>query len=184
MEIKALAICGSLRKDSYNKKLLENAIKIAKDLGVDASEIDLKKLDLPIYDGDIEAKGLPKSVQELKKAIEACDLLLIASPEYNNSISGALKNAIDWASRGKNSFDGKVAAIFGASIGQFGTVRGQLHLRQILAYLNVLIVAQPQVYVWNCDKAFKKDGTLIDEKTTDLLKKLIADSLDLAKCRK
>ncbi|MDD5341561.1 MAG: NAD(P)H-dependent oxidoreductase [Patescibacteria group bacterium] len=184
MEIKALAICGSLRKDSYNRKLLALAKKIVADMDMECAELDLKKLDIPMYDGDIQEKGLPKSVLAAKKEIENCDLLLIASPEYNNSVSGVLKNLIDWASRGNNSFDGKVAAIFGASMGQFGTVRGQLHLRQILAYLNVLIVAQPQVYVWSCDKAFNSDGTLIDAKTADLLKQLIAGSVALVKCKK
>jgi chromate reductase len=159
MKIKALAICGSLRKDSFNRKLLGIAKKLAEELNLDVEEVDLKKLDIPIYDGDIQAKGLPASIQKLKKAIEKSDILLIASPEYNNSISGVLKNAIDWASRGNNSFDNKIAAIFGASIGQFGTVRGQAHLRQSLEYLNVLIPPQPQFYLGNCDSAFNADNS-------------------------
>lgn len=115
MPIKVLVISGSLRRDSFNRKLLNVAKKMAAELGAEVSEADLKELSLPVYDGGIEAQGMPESVQKLKAAVEATDVLLIASPEYNHSISGALKNAIDWLSRGENSLDGKLAAIFGAS---------------------------------------------------------------------
>lgn len=113
--LKVLAISGSLRRDSCNRKALQIAKKIAADWGAEISELDLKTMNLPIYDGDIEAQGMPEAVQKLKAAVEATDVLLIASPEYNHSISGALKNAIDWLSRGENSLDGKLTAIFGAS---------------------------------------------------------------------
>ena len=124
MALKVLGISGSLRKYSYNRKALQIAKKIASDLGAEVSEADLKELNLPIYDGDIEAQGLPESVKKFKAAVEVNDVLLIVSPEYNYSISGALKNAFGWASRGGNSFDGKWAVIFGVSPGAFGTLRG------------------------------------------------------------
>ncbi len=111
-KLNVLAFSGSLRTDSYNRKALQAAKKIAAAAGAIVNELDLRQLALPIYDGDIEAAGMPESALRLKAAVEASDLLLIASPEYNSSISGALKNAIDWLSRGKNSLDGKIAAVF------------------------------------------------------------------------
>lgn len=172
-KIRVLAISGSLRKDSYNRKALKIAKNIATKLGAEVKEADLKQLNLPIYDGDIEAKGFPQSVKKLKKLVEEADVLLIASPEYNRSISGALKNAIDWLSRSNNSLDNKVVAIFGASTGNFGTLRGQNHLRQILAALNVFILPQPQVFIPLAHEAFSPNGSLKDKKIYKRLDNLI-----------
>ncbi len=179
-KLKALAISGSLRTESYNRKVLQIAKKIAVELGAEVEEIDLRELNLPIYDKDVQDQGLPESVEKLKKTIEPVDVLLIASPEYNYSVSGALKNAIDWASREGNSFDGKVVAVFGASRGGFGTLRGQAHLRQILQSLNVFILPQPQVFISRAESAFDSNGSFIDQKNYDLLKKLIEKTLELA----
>lgn len=178
--IKVVAISGSLRLDSYNRKTLRVAEKFASEAGASVEEVDLKKLNLPLYDGDIEAIGLPESVQKLKSVVESADVLLIASPEYNHSISGALKNAIDWLSRGKNSLDGKTAAIFGASTGLFGTMRGQVHLRQILAALNVTMVSQPQVFIRLANEAFNSEGALQDVKLHNQLKELINKTINLS----
>ena len=180
MSLKVLAVSGSLRTESYNRKALQIAKKIATDFGAEVKEIDLRELDLPIYDADIQAKGLPDSVKKLKAEIEATDVLLIASPEYNYGISGARKNVIDWASREGNSLDGKVAAIFGASPGIFGTLRGQFQLRQILMSLNVFILPQPHVFIKNANDAFNPDGTFVDSKTHEQLKKLIQKTLEFA----
>jgi len=171
--IKIVAICGSLRRDSYNRRLLAVARKMSEDLGAQVIEADLRKLVLPLYNEDIEHPDLPAPVKKLKSLIEEADLLLIASPEYNHSISGVLKNAIDWASRGHDSFRGKVAAICGASDGPYGTARMQPQLRQILASLDVIVVPQPQVTVRFADKAFNPDGSLIDSKTHERLQELI-----------
>ena len=178
--IKVVAISGSLRLDSYNRKALRVAERFASEVGASVEEVDLKKLNLPLYDGDIETIGLPESVQKLKSVVESADVLLIASPEYNHSISGALKNAIDWLSRGKNSLNGKTAAIFGASTGLFGTIRGQTHLRQILAALNVTMVSQPQVFIRLTNEAFNIDGTLQDVKLHNQLKELINRTINLS----
>jgi chromate reductase, NAD(P)H dehydrogenase (quinone) len=180
-DIKVLAICGSLRKDSLNRKALLVAKKMATDFGAQVSEIDLKDLDLPIYDGDIEAVGLPDSVLQIKKDVEDSDILLIASPEYNYSISGALKNTIDWLSRGGNSLNNKSAVIFGASPGALGTVRGQFHLRQILEALNVFVLPQPQVFIKNAKEAFDDEGNLKDEKLKEKLSNLIKKTIDFKK---
>lgn len=180
--LKVLGMSGSLRSDSYNRKVLQVAKKIAADLGAEVSEIDLRELNLPMYDGDIESAGIPEPVQKLKAAILEADVLLIASPEYNYSVSGALKNAIDWASRpyGNNSLDGKFAAIFGVSIGSFGTLRGQYHLREILFSVNVSVLPQPQVFIGPSSDAFNPDGSFKNEKTVELLKSLIQKTLEAA----
>jgi len=176
----ALAISGSLRTGSYNRKALQIAKKMAAELGAQVSEIDLKSLALPIYDQDIQDMGMLESAIKLKSAIEAADALLIASPENNYSISAALKNALDWASRNGNSWSGKVAAVFGASDGRIGTARGQVHLRQILMSLNVIATPQPQVYISLADQAFNLDGSLKDPKLNEQLHKLITNTLTLA----
>lgn len=176
-----LALSGSLRRASYNRMALKIAIRIAKQAGGTVREADLQKLALPIYDQDIEDRGMPAAVKKLKAMVEAADMLIIASPENNHSVSAALKNALDWLSRGKNTLSGKHAAIFGASDGNFGTVRGQAHIRQILAALNVLVLPQPQILIRNCKTAFTEKGEFVDEMTLKLLTKLIQETIAHAK---
>lgn len=181
MSIQVLGISGSLRQASYNRMALKIALRLAKSAGAVVREADLQKLALPIYDQDIEDRGVPASVKKLKKIVEATDVVVIASPENNHSVSAALKNAIDWLSRGTNSLSGKRAVIFGASDGNFGTVRGQAHLRQILAALNVLVLPQPQILIRNCKTAFTPKGEFVDEMTTKLLKQLLEDTLKMVR---
>jgi chromate reductase len=178
--VNILAIAGSMRSASYNRNALQIAIQIASEFQVNVVEIDLKSLDLPLFNEDLRSNGFPESVKKLKDAIESADVLLIATPEYNHSVPGVLKNAIDWASDKTNPFEGKVAAIFGASNGLFGTLRSQLHLRQILASLNVELVPQPQVFIRSAREAFLPDGSLADQKTQRLLRQLIEATLSLA----
>ena len=175
--VKVLAISGSLRRDSFNRKALRIAKQLAAATAAEVQEADLKQLALPVYDGDIEAEGIPDQVVRFKAMVEAADVLLIASPEYNHSIPGGLKNAIDWLSRGRNSLDGKVAAIFGASNGPYGTARGQIQLRYVLGVLNTLVIPQPMVYIRNGAEAFSPDGSFKDPKTTEILKRLIDRAL-------
>jgi chromate reductase len=180
MSLHALAISGSLRTESWNRKALRIASEIASNAGVSVVEADLKKLALPMYDGDLEADGLPASVQRFKLMVEEANLFLIASPEYNGSISGGLKNAIDWATRGNNSFAGKVAAIFGASEGINGTIRMQLHLRQILSQLNVIVIPSPVVLIRSAQNAFTTDGTFVDPALHTQLMTLIERAMNVA----
>ncbi len=182
-KLKILGISGSLRRASYNRKALQIAKKICRDFGAEVKEADLKKLKLPIYDQDIEDRAFPKSVLTLKEKVEAADILLIASPEYNHSISGALKNAIDWLSRGKNSLDGKFAVVFGASPGKFGTMRGQKHLREILDALNVFVLPQPKVFISRADKAFDKKEDFKDKNLHLRLEKLIQKTIKRQNCK-
>jgi len=179
-----LAISGSLRTESFNRKVLQIAKKMTSEQGADVREIDLRTLALPVFDEDLRIHGFPESVITLKQAIEAADVLLIATPEYNHSIPGPLKNAIDWASDKTNPFAGKAAAIFGASTGLFGTLRSQLHLRQVLTALNVELVPQPQVFIRSADEAFLPDGSLVDSKLMKQLHILIQETLKLAQRKK
>ena len=175
--VQVLAIAGSLRIESFNRKALRIAKGFAEESGAVVREIDLKTLALPVFDEDLRAGGFPDSVQNLKREIESSEMLLIATPEYNHGIPGPLKNAIDWASDLTNPFSGKIAAIFGASATVFGTLRAQLQLRQVLASLGVEILPQPQVYIRSAREAFLPDGSLADRHTTKHLRALVEESI-------
>lgn len=177
-KLKVLGISGSLREASLNRKAIQVAKKIAAEAGAEVNEVDLRGI--PMYDQDIEDKGFPESVETLRAAIEKADVILIASPEYNYSISGAIKNAIDWVSRGGNLLKGKTVAIFGASPGAFGTVRMQPHLRYVLQALGVYILPKPEVQIMNASEAFDEEGNLTNEKSYEKLKELVENTLDFA----
>ncbi|HEY4316335.1 MAG TPA: NAD(P)H-dependent oxidoreductase [Herbaspirillum sp.] len=175
-EIQILGIAGSLRAQSFNRLLLKNA----QDLLPAGVRLEIRDLeDLPIYNQDLE-QALPSSVERLKSAIARSDAILFATPEYNYSIPGVLKNAIDWASRpgGASAWAGKPAAIVGATPGTLGTARAQYHLRQILVALDMPTVNQPEVMIAGARDRFDANGRLSDEKSVQLLdallKKLIA----------
>ena len=170
--ISILGFAGSLRKDSYNKALLVAASSMM------PGDATLQIFDLegiPPYNQDLEG-DLPPRVREFKEKIRAADALLIATPEYNYSMPGVLKNAIDWASRppGDNAFDGKPAAIMGATIGMLGTARAQGHLRQTFVFLNVHALNSPEVMVPMVTNKFKK-GILVDVKTKEILAGLLGN---------
>src|SRR5688572_21878569 len=145
---KIVAFAGSLRAGSLNKKLLAIAVEGAREAGADVTVVDLRELSLPLYDGDLEdASGLPDGAKRFKALLIAADGLLIASPEYNSSISGALKNAIDWASRTETddepslvAFRGKTAALLAASPGGLGGIRGLVTLRSILGDIGMILL--------------------------------------------
>lgn len=163
--MKVLGIAGSLRKDSFNRKLLANAVNVAKELGQPVETFDL--ISIPLYNGDVEAAGMPDAVKEFRDKITEVDALVIATPEYNYSIPGVLKNAIDWASRPPNALNGKIAAIMGATMGGLGTISAQHHLRHVLNILNVMIVPTPFVMVSTAQNgAFDEQGKLTNEQTT------------------
>ena len=166
--LRVLGISGSLRKASFNSGLLRAAREIAPEL-MEITIFDI--IDLPIYNGDVEAQGDPAPVVALKLAIRDADAVLFATPEYNWSISGALKNAIDWASRDREegSLMGKPATIIGAG-GRAGTARAQMQLREILAELGAVVMVKPGVLVQAfAPPRFDAEGNLIDEETKGLL---------------
>jgi chromate reductase len=179
-----VALAGSLRTESFNRKALRIACALASELGANVHEVDLKTFDLPVFNADLRNLGFPASVTALKKEIASADMLLVATPEYNHSVPGALKNAIDWASDKTNPFQGKVAAIFGVSTGLVGTLRAQSHLREILSSLGVSIVPQPQVFIRTASTAFQPDGSFVDSKVHDQLKLLIEETIKLARAIK
>ena len=168
-----LAFAGSTRIDSYNKKLVRVAADGARAGGATVTYLDLRDLPMPLYDGDLEAsEGIPANAKAFKRLLLDHRGLLIASPEYNSSISSVLKNAIDWASRAEPGeaalacFNGKVAGLVAASPGALGGLRGLVTLRSILGNIRVLVVPE-QVAVSKANEAFAPDGTMTDAKQRD-----------------
>lgn len=169
--INILGIAGSLRRQSYNR----SALRAAQQLAPKGVTINIFELDgIPAFNEDDE-NNPPAKIVELKSQIRAADALLFVTPEYNYSVPGVLKNAIDWASRpyGDNAWAGKPAAIMGASIGNIATARAQYHLRQIFVFLNVLAINQPEVMIGNAADKFDAEGNLTDEKTKEYIGKLL-----------
>ena len=166
-----LGFAGSLRKQSYNRAILAAALEMVPD---DAS-LEIFDLEgIPPFNQDLELQS-PDKVKEFKARIRAADAILIATPEYNYSIPGVLKNAIDWASRpyGDNAFDGKPVAMMGASVGTLGTARAQYHLRQSFVFLNMCPMNQPEVMVSFAQDKVDSSGRLTDEKTRKKIKELL-----------
>lgn len=166
--ISIVAMSGSLRKGSYNTALLKTAVGLVPE-GAWIDVIEIR--DLPLFDADLET-DMPKVVIDFKAKIKNADGILFVTPEYNYSIPGGLKNAIDWASRpyGDNSFDGKPVAIMSASPGMLGGSRAQYHLRQIFVFLNMHALNQPEVMVPFADTKFDEHGVLTDQTTIDHIK--------------
>lgn len=170
--IHVLGVSGSLRKGSYNTA----ALRAAKALVPEGMELEIFDIaPLPLYNGDVEDQGMPEAVKHFHERIKASDALLIVSPEYNYSIPGVLKNAIDWASRpsGKSPLVRKTAAIMGASPGMFGTARAQYHLRQCFVFLDVFVVNKPEVMIGKAHEKFDEQGRLTDDKTKEMVRGLL-----------
>jgi len=166
-----LGIAGSLRQASFNRAALRAAVSLAP-AGMTIETCDIGGL--PLFNQDHE-QSPPPAVLDFKARIRAADALLIVTPEYNYSIPGALKNAIDCASRpyGDSAWDGKPVAIMGASVGNLGSARAQYHLRQCFVFLNMYCVNQPEVMIANAAKAFDGQGQLLDETSRKLIGKLL-----------
>src|SRR4030065_531520 len=161
--VNILGFAGSLRKNSYNKALLRAAMEL---LPTDA-KLEIFDLEgIPPFNQDFETQ-MPEKVKEFKAKIKAADAILIATPEYNYSIPGVLKNAIDWASRpyGDNAFDGKPVGVMGASVGMLGTARAQYHLRQSFVFLNMHPLNQPEMMLPFVQDKVDSHGRLTDETT-------------------
>jgi chromate reductase, NAD(P)H dehydrogenase (quinone) len=171
MAITVLGICGSLRKASFNAALMRVADEV-KPADMTIVQADISQI--PLYNEDVRAQGFPPPVEKLRQQIKAADALLFACPEYNYSMSGVLKNAIDWASRPpEQPFAGKVAAIIGAGAGMAGTARAQAHLRQSMVFLDVHPLNKPEVLLGQAQTKFDANGKLTDETA----RKLIGDLL-------
>jgi chromate reductase len=178
-KVKILGIAGSLRRESYNRSALRAAI----DLVPEGATIETFELnEIPVFNQDDEYDPHP-SVVEFKRRIREADAILIVTPEYNYSIPGGLKNAMDWASRpyGDNSWDGKAVAVMGASLGFIGTARAQYHLRQTFVNLNIITVNQPEVMIASAHERFDEQGNLKDEKTKELIRELLQNLINLSR---
>ncbi len=182
---KILALAGSTRVDSFNKKVVKIASAGARAAGAEVTALDLRDLPMPLYDGDLEVtEGIPPNAKKFKEYLLAHQGLLISAPEYNSGISGVLKNAIDWASRSAPGeaplacFVGKVAALMSASPGGLGGLRGLVQVRSILSNIHVLVLPE-QVAVPRAHEAFNPDGTLKDPKQQASIEKLGRDLAEI-----
>jgi chromate reductase len=163
-----LALLGSLRKGSFNRMALHAAIEVApQEMMIEIADIS----EIPLYNQDVENTGDPPVVKRLKEQIKQADAILFATPEYNYSMPGVLKNAIDWASRppSENPFNGKPCAIMSASTGMLGGARAQYHLRQSCVFVNLIPMNRPEVMVSKAAEKFDENGKLKDEATRKML---------------
>ena len=170
-QIRILGFAGSLRKGSYNKALLRVALEsVPRDAQLEIFDLE----GIPPFNQDLENQP-PEKVKEFKSKIRGADAILVATPEYNYSIPGVLKNAIDWASRpyGDSAFDGKPVAVMGASVGMLGTARAQYHLRQTFVFLNMHPLNQPEIMVPFATDKVDQNGRVTDPKTREKIKELL-----------
>jgi len=174
--IHILGIAGSLRRASYNRA----ALRAATELAPEGVSVGIFELDgIPAFNQD-EEQNPPDKVVELKKRVREADAILFVTPEYNYSVPGVLKNAIDWASRpyGDSAWNGKAAAIMGASVGAIGTARAQYHLRQMMVFLNMFPVNQPEVMIGNAADRFDANGNLTHDATKEFIRQLLQNLVD------
>jgi chromate reductase len=174
--IRILGIAGSLRRESYNRA----ALRAATELVPEGATLDVFELDgIPAFNQD-EEQNPPEKVVELKRRIREADAILFVTPEYNYSVPGVLKNAIDWASRpyGDSAWNGTPVAIMGASSGAVGTARAQYHRRQIFVFLNMYAINQPEVMIGNASERFDADGNLTDETSRGLIEQLLGNLVE------
>lgn len=166
--VKVLGVAGSLRAGSYNRSLLRAAQSLAPE-GMTIEVFDLASV--PLYNGDVEAKGDPEGVARFKEAIRKADGVLMATPEYNHGVPGVMKNAVDWASRPPRgaALSGKPVGLIGASPGMTGTARGQSQLRQAFEFTNSYCMPQPEILVYRAHEKFDANGDLTDDATAKYL---------------
>jgi chromate reductase, NAD(P)H dehydrogenase (quinone) len=179
-----LGIAGSLRRDSFNRRLVRAAGEIAGELSEGGRSVRVEAFpldDIPLYNKDVEDEGFPDGVQALHQAIDDADAVLIATPEYQFGVPGVLKNAIDWASRppGESTLERKPVAIMGATPGMWGTARAQMQLRQALIYNSCPMVLQPEVLVAKAGDRFDDDGNLTHGPTRNFVRELLEGLIEL-----
>ncbi len=185
MKPKILSFAGSTRNDSFNKKLVKIASLGAREAGAEVTVIDLKDFQMPLYDEDLEIQeGLPSNTQKLKELMKIHHGFLISSPEYNSSISGILKNTIDWISRQGDDespmscFNGKVSGLMSASPGGLGGLRGLVHVRAILENMGVLVIPN-QSAISKAHEAFDSNGGMNDKKQEEKVKSIGANLVQI-----
>jgi chromate reductase len=173
MPIKLLGVSGSLRKQSYNSGVLRAISAVLPD----GMMFDIAGIaELPFYSSDVEQAGIPEAVKSFRARVAAADALIFAVPEYNFSLPGVLKNALEWLSRPPNPpADAKPCAVVGASISPLGTARGQFHFRHVAVSLNMIMVNVPHVDIASAKAKFDLQGQLTDQAAIDSLKPLLAE---------
>ncbi len=177
--MKIAGISGSLRKKSMHRGILRTVAKHLSNKGIEFVAIEIA--DFPLYDQDLNDQGIPESVQKAHDLLVTADAIVLASPEYNYSISGVLKNALDWFSRIEDQgFNGKAVSIMGASPG-LGTSRSQYDLRKVLVFLNAFVLNKPEVMIGQAKGKFDEDGNLTDERTIEFLDKALTSLINLSK---
>jgi chromate reductase, NAD(P)H dehydrogenase (quinone) len=177
--IEIAAVVGSLRRQSFNRGLLRTAMLLQPE---DLRLVEVSINTLPYFNEDVEASGDPPLVNDFKSALRRADGVLICTPEYGYSIPGVLKNALDWASRptGRSVLRGKPIGLLGASIGRSGTMRAQLHLRQIFLQMGAIVIPEPEVFVTFAPDKFNQLGELTDQTSRELTRQLLANLADWA----
>lgn len=176
-EVKILGMCGSLRRDSYNKAALRAALDLLPE-GTELTIFDLAPI--PFFNEDLEGHTLPEAVLELAGSVQAADALLLVTPEYNYSVAPVLKNAIDWVSRKSTGayVMGKPVALMSASTGMFGGARAQYHLRQTCVVCDMMPLNRPEVFIMQAQNKFDQDLKLTDEFTRNAIKNLMQALVD------
>jgi chromate reductase len=177
--VSVLGLSGSLRRESTNTRLVGLALDLVVARGATTRRGFIG--DIPLFDEDLESAGWPEAARRLHQEVRSADVVLVATPEYNYSVSGALKNAVDWASRDGNAWSNKVVAVMGISSGPIGTARAQLALRQILVAVNAIVVPQPQVSLGPSSQVFAADGSLADPGAARRLATLVENALALVR---
>lgn len=184
--VKIIAMAGSTRTDSFNKKVLNHAVIGARAAGAEVSVIDLREFPLPLFDADLEAKdGIPMNARDLQQMFLEHHGFLFACPEYNSSMSGVFKNTIDWVSRARKDlaelacFDNKVCALMSASDGVRGGIRGLVHVRAMLENIHTMVLPR-QVCVGKAQDAFDQESVMKDEKMRKSIEKLGLELTELA----
>ena len=179
--MKVLVIAGSLRKGSFNRKLAKLAAEVLRTRGHEVDELDLHQVAMPIYDGDLEsASGLPEGAKAFRARIAASRAIYLASPEYNNSVPGGMKNAVDWASRGADQpFKGKVIALSGASAGAYGTTRALSAWRAIFRLVDAFVIPSELALPF-ASKAFTAEDQLVEERPKKQLENVLDELVRVA----
>lgn len=179
--MRIFGISGSLRTGSFNSAALRTCAELL------PNNVEFRCFgrlaEIPPYNEDLRAQGFPDSVEELRREIAEADALIIATPEYNYSVPGVLKNAIDWVSRPPQPLDEKLVGVIGASKGMIGTARAQYHLRQTFVYLNASVLNRPEVFIATAHEKFDEDGTLLDRPTRDILELFVQQLVERAERR-
>ena len=173
--MKIVSLVGSLRQDSWNHRLVRAATE---DLETKGIEVEAVSLDLPLFNGDLDDGTFPPAAAAVRDAMHSADGLLVASPEYNHSISAVMKNAIEWTCRPPNCWAGKVVFALGATPGRSGGIRMHLHLSDCLQSEGAWLIPKPVVLVANAASAFDQDGRLVDGETSALLNEAMARLVD------